>query len=156
MKKKGGGGVVARQLKKDWITAARKVSANTNSPWPRSTVWLLSEHPHPSHLPTPYNQQPYLHARLRACWTTCYSQHFTPFGHLSLSTLISRRHLSIRIRSLDNTPQIKTCWGAGEVNLDVPAPQIMLSNLKWIFCSTPFSFGTVFVYINVPLYLFFN
>lgn len=47
--KKGGGGVVAMQLKKDWITAARKVSANTNSPWAHSTVWLLSEHPHPSH-----------------------------------------------------------------------------------------------------------
>lgn len=33
--KKGGGGVSSSYagLKKDWITAARKVSANTNSPW---------------------------------------------------------------------------------------------------------------------------
>lgn len=37
-KKKVGGGVVASQLEKDWITAVRKVSANTNSPWPHGSV----------------------------------------------------------------------------------------------------------------------
>ncbi len=36
--KREGGGVVASQLEKDWITAVRKVSANTNSPWPHGSV----------------------------------------------------------------------------------------------------------------------
>lgn len=52
-KKKGaqerGGGVVASQLEKDWITAVRKVSANTNSPWSPGSVWAILEcqTPHP-------------------------------------------------------------------------------------------------------------
>lgn len=37
-KKKEGGGVVVSQLEKDWITAVRKVSANTNSPWLHASV----------------------------------------------------------------------------------------------------------------------
>lgn len=46
------GGVVASQLEKDWITAARNVSANKNSLWPLGSV--LSQHPHPnSHLILP-------------------------------------------------------------------------------------------------------
>lgn len=37
-RKKEGGGVVASQLEKDRITAVRKVSANTNRPWPQGRV----------------------------------------------------------------------------------------------------------------------
>lgn len=36
--KREGGGVVASQLEKDWITAVRKVSASTNSHWPHGSV----------------------------------------------------------------------------------------------------------------------
>lgn len=54
-RKEGGGVVVVSQLEKDWIMAVRKVSANTNSPWPHGNVGVL-EYSHPTthpHLPPP-------------------------------------------------------------------------------------------------------
>lgn len=51
MKEKEGGGVVVSQLEKDWIMAVRKVSANTNSPWPHGSVWVFksTNNPPPIH-----------------------------------------------------------------------------------------------------------
>lgn len=60
-KEKKRGGVVARQLEKDRITAVRKVSAKTNSPRPHVRVWILSKHSEPSSSPTPSEQPPCLH-----------------------------------------------------------------------------------------------
>lgn len=100
--KNEGGGVVASQLEKDWITALRKVSANTNSPWSHGGV--LSEHPH---LPPPPPPLPDSIHRIYTPAQTKAGLHLTiwTLDHLLTSILEHSSRLLEQVFKRNSNPQ---------------------------------------------------
>lgn len=143
--KKEGGGAVASQLEKDWITAVRKVSANKNSLWPLGSV--LTEHPHPnSHLILPPPPPPF---RNHHIYTPAQTKPGLRLNYCSRETQISKQYIN---RPLPATPLRKLIIWRHKCSIQFYScyfnlPKVLQSGIYKFLCNMIHCWRWFFVYV---------